>query len=36
MWNLKYDPKEPVYEIDSDRDIKSRLVLAKGTEAGGG
>ena len=34
MWNLKYDTKEPVYETDSDTDVKRGLVLAKGPAEG--
>ena len=36
MWNLKYGTDEPVYRTETDSDMESRLVVAKGTEGGNG
>ena len=30
MWNLKYGTDEPVYRTETDSDMESRLVVAKG------
>ena len=30
MWNLKYDTKDPICEMEIESDIENRLVVAKG------
>ena len=34
MWNLKYDPNEPIYETETDLQTENRLVIAKVGEMG--
>ena len=36
MWNLKYATNDPIYKTETDSDIESRLVVAKGEEEGVG
>ena len=36
MWNQKYGTNKPIYKIETDSDIQSRLVLAKGEGRGSG
>ena len=30
MWNLKYSTKEPIYKMETDSDMDSRLAVAEG------
>ena len=36
MWNLKHGTDEPIYRTETDSDMESRLVVAKGEEEGMG
>ena len=34
MWNVKYGTDEPIYRTETDSDMESRLVIAKGRKKG--